>query len=227
MTAARNNEARFVAACAQGHHAGPVFALYRRLVRGNVSGVFRGVLPRTADAIAERLDADVDVFLAGHGARTAHARDVPFELVAQVAERWEPWVQELARLELAEFRASYAERTEAACAGDLALDAPLALRGPLAIETFEFAVQAEDATVRDPHALLLYRDAAEDVRTLRLTAVAHGLLSRALSGAVLQDALTEAVHAAGLALDETILGSTAHFLDDLTERGIVLGAASR
>ena len=225
MTPAQANEARFVDACAHGVAAGPVFALYRRLVRGNVLTLMRGVLPRTSEALGDRLDAEVAAFLHERGARTPHARDVPFELVAHCGSRWQPWLHDLARLELTEFRVSYAARDGADARGELTMGAPLALRGPLALETFEHAVQADDPSAPEPHTLLFYRDAEEDVRTLRLTPMAHALLAGALAGASLQSALVSAAATCGLALDETTLGSTAHFLDDLTERGIVLGAA--
>ncbi len=225
MTPAQANEARFLAACAHGQDDSAVLALYTRLVRGNVRSLVQGILPRTAHALAARLESEVAAFLHERGAKTPHARDVPFELVAHCGARWEPWLHELARLELAEFRVSYAERGAAEARGELALDAPLALCTPLVLESFAFAVQADDPTAPDAHALLLYRDADEHVRTLRLTPMAHALLLDALAGASLQSALASAAAHCGLELDAASLESTARFLDDLSERGIVRGAA--
>lgn len=219
------NERRFVAACTDAEPPrSPVLALYRRLVRGNVTGVVHGVLPRTAAALGVRLEEAVDEFLRLQGPRTPHLRDVPGELVACVGARWPLSTRELARLELTEFHISYAERCSPPVAGPLAMDAALAFAGPLALEAFGHAVQ-DDPTVVDPHALLFYRDASEHVRTLRLTPMAQVLVREALAGETMQHALITATTECGLALDETTLTSTARFLDDLSERGVLLGAA--
>lgn len=225
MSAARDNERRFYHACTQeAAELPPVLALYRRLVHGNVSSVLRGVLPRTAGALAHRLEAEVDAFLRERGPATPHVRDVPFELVALRSHGWDAWTCELSRLELAEFRIGYAERSAPTVAGPLAMEAPIALCGPLALERFAWSVQASEPTA-DPHALLFYRDADEQVRTLRLSAMAQVLLREALAGQTLQHALVTAAAEAGLVLDPPTLTSTARFLDDLSERGVVLGAA--
>ena len=224
MSAARTNERRFVEACTGSEPpASPVLALYRRLVRGNVLGVVRGVLPRTALARGDGLELDVDAFLRTRGPTTPHVRDVPAELVACVAHAWEPALRELARFELVSFQIGYAPRAEPEVHGEIAMDRALALRGPLALEAFDHAVQGDGAS-SDPHALLFYRDESENVRILRLSPMAHVLVQEALTGARFDRALTAAAAACELALDETTLASTARFLDDLAERGILLGA---
>lgn len=225
MTEARDNERRFVAACTGRGAISPVLALYRRLVRGNVLGVVRGVLPRTVRGLGERLEAEVERFLRDRGPATHHVRDVPAELVACVASQWPPALRDLARFELTEFEISYAPRTAPDVLGDLSMTAPLALRGPLALESFAYAVQTETLPP-DPHGVLFYRDDDERVRTLRLSPMAHVLLREALAGARFDHALLTAASECSTSLDEVALASTARFLDDLSERGILLGAAA-
>ena len=222
MTPAQQNEARFLAAF-RGAPDDPVLALYKRLVHGNVLGVLRGVLPRTAAARGPLLASDVDTFLRGAGPRTAHVRDVPAELVRS-ADAWPAWVRELARFELVDFETSYATRGTPAAHGEIALDAPLVFREPVRLESFELAVQTEPQR-RDPHALLFYRDDDDAVRTLRLSPMAAVMTARALTGETMQSALIAAATAVGLQLDEDTLASAARFLDDLSERGVLLGGA--
>lgn len=211
------------ACCGDGSDLPPRLALYRRLVRGNLLGVMQGVLPRTSHALGETLSLAVDRLLRAGGPRTPHLRDVPAEIVLLARADWTPWQDELARFELAEFRVSYQARELPVVTGALALDAPLALAGPLALESFTLAVQ-EPRARPDAHTLLFYRDADERVRTLRLTPMAAALLREVLAGSSVHHALSIAASECGLALDEPTLTSTAAFFDDLSERGVLLGA---
>lgn len=209
-------------------------ALVRRLVLSNLRSVLHGVLPRTVDALGARFEEDLTWFLRERGPRTPHVRDVPAEFARAIEARWRAadltWIAELARFEHTDFRASFAPRSEGVPSddvvrGELTLDAPLALRGPLLLESFTYAVQEDDAARADPHTLLWYRDDAELARTLRLTPMAAALMRRWMAGECLQDAMVAAATEIGVTLDEPTLTRAAHFLDDLCARGIVLGAA--
>ncbi|WP_437731248.1 HvfC family peptide modification chaperone [Sorangium sp. So ce1335] len=85
---------------------------------------------------------------------------------------------------------------------------------------------ARDVPAREPTSLLVYRDAAHEVRFLELTPLAAEILGRLLAGATLRDAVVEGCAALGHPVDGPVLESTAALLGDLAERGALLGAAA-
>jgi hypothetical protein len=82
-----------------------------------------------------------------------------------------------------------------------------------------------DAPAREPTALLAYRDADHDVRYLELSPLAAAIFERLLRGETLREGVLGGASALGHPLDGAVLASTASLLDDLGERGVVLGGA--
>lgn len=82
---------------------------------------------------------------------------------------------------------------------------------------------ARDVPAREPTRLLVYRDAAHDVRFLELTPLAAEILGRLLAGAALGEAVVAGCAALGHPVDGPVLESTAALLSDLAERGALLG----
>jgi hypothetical protein len=84
---------------------------------------------------------------------------------------------------------------------------------------------ARDVPDREPTALLAYRDADHDVRYLELSPLAAAIFERLLRGETLREGVVGGASALGHPLDDAVLASTASLLDDLGERGVVLGGA--
>jgi hypothetical protein len=215
--------------------------LYRRLVRGNLTGVVCAMLERTRarfDAHRPGLfDATVDAFLAEASPRTSHLRDVPSEMLAFAAPRWRAdpnvpaFLIEHAEVELVEFTVGAAPRPPAPPAlADVAPDLPLVFAEPTAMVRATHAVHevpADDLAAQPaarPTALLVYRDAEHRTRFLELTPLAAEILERLRAGRALAPAMVEAAGALGVALDETVLAGAARLLADLGARGVLLGA---
>jgi hypothetical protein len=216
--------------------------LYRMLVRHNVSSVIRGVLDRTCARLERRapseLDRAIHAFLEECGPKTPHIRDVPAEFFAFIAPEWErslnvpPWLVDLARLELADFRVSTAVGAQAPSElSELSSERRLVFSSPLELVRVGWAVH-EITTVPlegDPPArhvaLLAYRDAEHRSRFLELSALAAAIIERLLDGEPLRHAIASACDAERFSVDDAVLASTATLLSDLGERGILLGAA--
>ncbi|WP_437709345.1 putative DNA-binding domain-containing protein [Sorangium sp. So ce448] len=112
----------------------------------------------------------------------------------------------------------------------LSLDRGARFQRAAALVRYEHAVHrlqgdasARDVPAREPTRLLVYRDAAHDVRFLELTPLAAEILGRLLAGAALGDAVVAGCAALGHPVDGPVLESTAALLSDLAERGALLG----
>jgi hypothetical protein len=228
----------------------PRLALYRRLVRNNLTGVTEKMLPRTRARLNEReafFDASFGEFLANRGPRTHYLRDVPHEFLAWAEASWSAliragklprWALDLARHELAEYAIAAAPdaRTQLpqAPVQDIALDRPIFFAEPVRVVRYAFAVHEllEDPADRtEPAAravaLLVYRDAANDVEQLELSPLGAALTERLLAGSSLGEAVTAACAALGLRRTEAIVGDVSALLANLADRGVVLGACAR
>lgn len=216
-------------------------ALYRRLVRHNVTAIIDTMLEVTRQRLEARapgaFDRAVSAFMDEVGPRTAHLRDVPAEFLSHAAPRWRadtslpPWLADHAELELADFTIGVAPRpAPPPPLADVSLDRPLVFQEPHRILRLGYAVNTmpRDEPLAEPEArpvdVLVYRDAEHRSRFLELTPLASAILARLLAGDPLAAALQGACAAEKHPLNDDVLGGAARLLADLGERGVLLGA---
>ncbi|NUP08307.1 MAG: DUF692 family protein [Polyangiaceae bacterium] len=214
--------------------------VYRHLVRGTLRSVIQSELPRTHELLGDRFDADIDAFVADALPSSHYLRDVPFEFVRFIGPRWEadvsvpPFAAELARHELVAFESAAALRPPAA-PDRATIEAKLELEGPVYFDesvrlsryghpVHELAAGARTLPAR-PTALLVYRDAAHELRTLELSSLVADVVERLLDRRILRDAIVGACERANVALAPELLGDLARVLADYADRGILLGTA--
>jgi hypothetical protein len=209
------------------------FALYRALVRNNLTDVTENLLPATRARLGERFDRDFAAFLAERGPGSPYLRDVPFEFLDWVSPRWQAdpsvprWALDSARHELATFAVGASPTVaEPSTLVDLALDRPVALAGALRLLALGWAVHSPFTDAPEERAvhLLVHRDDAFVVRVLELTPLAFALMEALVAGAALQAAMVAACTKTGHVLDDETLASIARLLADFGERGLILGA---
>jgi hypothetical protein len=226
-------------------------AVYRSLVRNGLSSVVLRMLPKTRTrlnaACGGRFDADFRAFVEEKGPATHYLRDVPFEFVGWVVERWRSdaavpaYMPDLAAYELAFFEVASAGPVPGAEAGgtspaapgrgrnvtEVALARPLAFHESTRLAHYGWAVHELDEDTQAPAhrevRLLAYRDAQHDVRWLDLTPLAAAILERLVAGATLAAAVEAACGEHGVA-PATVLQDIAGLLADLGSRGVLLGA---
>lgn len=213
--------------------------LYRKLVRGNVTGVASAILERGV-AHLERakkgaFDAAVDAYLARGGPRTRHLRDVPVELLADLiaeVERSEAvpsYVADLLRLDALEFVVGALPDEPAPAAIDVDAARPLVFRGPFRRLVVDHAVHTltvePGLPATETTRLFVHRDVHHRVGVLVLTPFADALVARLVEGVALGLAIQEASAALGVPVSEGLLGEVARWLSDFGERGILLGSA--
>jgi hypothetical protein len=216
-------------------------ALYRRLVRNNVTGVIDTMLALTRARLERHvpgeLDRTVSAFLDEQGPRTPHLRDVPAELLAFAAPRWRAdgrlprWTVDHAELELSDFTIGVAPRPlPPPPLADVAIDRPLVFAEPKRLLHLGWAVNRmpredlEAVPEERELSILVYRDGEHRSRFLELTPLAGEILDRLIAGAALGEAMIGACEAKGHALDDAVLAGAARLLADLGERGVLLGA---
>jgi hypothetical protein len=221
--------------------APPRLALYRRLIRNNLTGVTERMLARTRarlNALGGLFDATFADFLADRGPRTHYLRDVPREFLEWVTPRWSAssfapaWALDLARHELIEYEVGAARaREETPALADVALERALVLTEPLRVMRSAFAVHELSADLDDrieprprATALLVHRDEEHAVRFLELTPLAAAIVERLLDSATLADAVKGACTDVGTVTSDVVIADVAKLLADLGERGILLGA---
>ena len=215
--------------------------LYRQLVRHNVVNVVGTMLERTRARldhhVAGAFDRAVDDFLADHGPRTPHLRDVPGEFLAWAAPRWRtdarvpPWLADYAEYELVDFTIGVAPRAAPPPPlDDVTAERALVFGDPRVIVHLGWSVHLLPAgdlsAAAEPRAvrLLVYRDGQHMTRFLDLSPLAAAILERLFAGLSLAQAMVEACAASGAALDQGVLSGAAALLADLGERGVLLGA---
>jgi hypothetical protein len=213
-------------------------AVYRSLVRNGLSSVMLRMLPKTRArlnaACGGRFDADFAAFVEEKAPATHYLRDVPFEFVAWVVERWRSdaavpaYMPDLAAYELAFFEvASAGPAPGAGETAEVALDRPLAFHESTRLAHYGWAVHELDEDTQAPAhrqvRLLAYRDAQHDVRWLDLTPLAAAILERLVAGATLATAIEAACGEHGVA-PAIVLQDIAGLLADLGSRGVLLGA---
>ncbi len=213
--------------------------VYRKLVRRGLAAAIRLEIPRTAARLGEGFEAWVERFIDEEAPRSHYLRDVAFELVAWAAPRWASdarvpsYLGDLARHELTAFEVGSAEDSSGGATGvDLELDTRARFHTSVRLARYEHAVHrlladegARDVPAREPTALLAYRDGEHEVRYLELTPLAAAILDRLLLGEMLRAAVVGAAAALGEALGPEVLAGTARLLEDLAQRGALLGGA--
>ncbi len=222
--------------------APPRLQLYRRLIRNNLIGVTRRMMPRTRARLnraALAFDASFDEFLEKRAPCTHYLRDVPCEFLAWVAPRWRAqasvpaYAADLAAHELVEFEiCAVPIAPEPPPLAEVALDRPLVFAESKRMMRYAHAVHVlpadeDDCTIPEARAvtLLVYRDTEHCARFLELSPLAGAITERLFAGEALGVAVASACASEGHAMSDAILADTARLLADLGERGVLLGAA--
>lgn len=216
------------------------FPLYRKLLRGNVTGVTSAILSRTHAHLEARAsgvwDAAIDRYLSGDGPRTPHLRDVPLELGAVLGpmlastDSVPAYLSDLLRLELEEFRiGAHPDVLPPTRILDVDAQKPLALRLPVTRFRAQHAVhelteEVGQAPLAAETRYGLYRDASHEIRVVVLTPFADELLGALLEGMALGGAIAHAASTLGAPLTEALLTEVAKWLADFGARGVVLGS---
>ena len=216
-------------------------ALYRRLIRHNVTGVIDTMLELTRARlevyVPGELDRTVSAFLEEVGPRTSHLRDVPSEFLAFAVPRWRAdqrlpaWMADHAELELSDFTIGVAPRPlPPPPLDEVAIDRALVFADPKQLIHLGWTVNrmARDDLRAVPEqrdvTIIVYRDAEHRSRFLELTPLAGAILERLLGGAPLGQAMVAACEAKSHPVDDVVLAGAARLLADLGERGVLLGA---
>lgn len=217
-------------------------SVYRALVRGNLRDVVRTQLEDTRALVGDaRLDADVEAFVDAGLPRSHYLRDVPPAFLAFVAPRWRAAIAagalpahalDLATWELATYEVAAAWEDPAAAEArrfepSLDLARPVVLSVSTRVLRLGYPVHdlpSEGPPSAAPTALVLYRDAEHEPRTLVLSPLAADIVERLAAGEALGHALRAAAEGRGVALDATLLGEISALLADYAARGILLGA---
>jgi hypothetical protein len=213
--------------------------VYRKLVRRSLTAAIRIEIPRTAARLGGAFEAWVERFIDEESPRSHYLRDVAFELVAWAAPRWAEdalvpdYLGDLARHELTGFEVGSADDDRGPTGIELELDGTARFHAAVRLARYDHAVHrlladedARDVPAREPTALLAYRDAEHEVRYLELTPLAAAILDRLLHGETLRSAVVGASTDLGEPLGPEVLAGTARLLDDLAERGALLGGGS-
>lgn len=212
------------------------FALYRELVHTRLYGAVDATLPRTVKLCGTpRIEAEVAAFLEEQPPSSPYLREVVVDFVAFVAPRWARDLElpahalDLARFELAHVEVAAGLDDEPNQPRDPSADQPVLVQRAARLERFGHAVhrlaeRAAEAPEPGAFRLLGYRDAEGHTRMLELSALAAHLLERLSAGETLGAAVQAACADAGLACDDAALAEIAALLDDLAERGVLLGA---
>ncbi|HGG57324.1 MAG TPA: DUF692 family protein, partial [Nannocystis exedens] len=221
---------------------GPRIAVYRKLVRDSIHGLLGNMLPRTLARIEDQRDGWIDRWLADAGPRSRILRELVDEWVAWVSPRWlaDPeipdYLVDLLRHEAVEMVVDAAPAADppADLSQAFALESRLVFDPSARLEHYKHAIHLlpEDCEDRSPAkpqatALLIYRDDEHEVRFLHLSPLAAAISELLLSGETVKQALIAGTSAAGLELDDRVLGRMSGLFADFAERGILLGSVDR
>jgi hypothetical protein len=211
--------------------------VYRELVRGNLYEAVQLSIPRSMARLGTVFDEYFARFLNERAPRTHYLRDVTTELLEFCLPLWRndarvpTYLGELALHESLHIEVSaLTALPRGHVAAPLALDQGVELGAALRLVNYRHAVHELPEAESDrsqpaerPVSLLVYRSPEHEVRYLELTPLAHGIVSRLLSGDTLAQALQGAAAEAETTLTEAVLSGAARLLADLAERGVVWG----
>ena len=142
------------------------------------------------------------------------------------------YLDELARHELLEMAIKEVlERPRpAAPPPALSLDSTLEFHASVRLERYRHRVHEVARGADNPSPptaevtrLLGYRDGAHEARFLELSELAHAVIDRLLTGDRFGEAVTSAVNSSGLDLTDEALHRVGVLVNDLVERGVILG----
>ncbi len=210
------------------------------MVQGRLHRTIKNFLPRVAHLLGSRFAGEFRLYMEVEAPRTPYLRDVPVEFVAWAAPRWREnpeipaYIGDLARYEiLRDHVANAPGGGEAETGIPLALDRPLRVDGSAQLQEFAYAVhevagspidQTPEPSSRHTW-LLVYRNrTTHRVHFIDLTPRAAALIRRLQAQEAVQNALAGAAADVGGQLDDEFLAAMVHFLTDLGERGVLLGA---
>jgi hypothetical protein len=206
--------------------------LYRRLIQGNLAGVTRRLIPRTAAALdaaeGESYAAWFARFLAEVGPRTPYLRDVPAELVTWARPLWKtttlpPFLGDLARYEIDLFELDAAPQgPPAPPVVDVALDRRLVFAAPGKLARYDYDVlELSPELPRRDTCILLHRDAEHAVHSSVLASSAALWIEQTLDRVPLGEALARTAERG--ARSEAEMLDVARVLADLAAKGALLG----
>lgn len=211
---------------------------YRRLVRANLREAIAVTMPRVTARLGPLFDEYFDRFLAERGPRTHYLRDVCSEFLTFSAPEWAldrripGYLLELADHEALQIEiAAMATGTPRKSDEELALDKPLHFIEACRVVRYEHALHelSEDVDDRtlpreETTYLFVYRSPEHEVRYLKLTELAAGILTRLVElGEPLGAAIRTACEDRDIALSQELLSNTAKLLSELADRGALLG----
>ena len=213
--------------------------VYRRLVFNRFIDAVEMTIPRTMNRRGrDALKADVSMFLDVEGSHSPYLRDIATEFVRWVGPVWSAdpevpdYLPDLARHELLSFEtASMRAETKEVAQEELDLERGVVFQEAARVVHYDHAVHQLPADEDDrtqptcePTSLLAYRDREHRVRYLELGPVAAAVVTELLErGTALREAIVRSCVAAGVQMDDEILGGIAQLLADLAERGVLLG----
>lgn len=220
------------------------FAVYRRMVRRRILELLEWSLPRSVAAFgAEPFSALAARWFASAPPRSPYLRDLVAEFAGWAegdeAPAARPWALQLVRYEAALREVEWASEE----VGVPAVPEPLSMERPLLLHPAHRRVSLDHAVHRigldddgrlafvdpveaAPFELLVYRDPDTHApRVLELDSFAAALLDRAPAIALVA-AGRQAAEAAALPVDAAFVAKFSELLEDLSARGVVLGAAS-
>ncbi|MBM4360331.1 MAG: putative DNA-binding domain-containing protein [Deltaproteobacteria bacterium] len=225
-----------------GHEGDCGLGIYRRLVHANLLHALNAQLPLTCAELGPGLPRLVSDFCAEELPRSPVLRDVAFELVRWAEPRWRAdalvpaWLGALARAELLEFDCHTAVREPPPLASTtldpllpVAFDATcrLACLDHRVLDRLTGTLPAGELRA-EPHGVVFHRGLDNEVHSLPVSATDASVLVELL---VFERPLAEGVRrglaAAGASLSEASLGAVARTLEELFERGILLGSRER
>ena len=217
----------------------PRVQVYRELVRNGISGTIYGFLPRARSHRGDcAFDLDITRWLDSEGPRSAYVRDLPEEFHRWIAPRWRAdpdvpaYLEELARHELLEMAIKEVlERPRPPVPPPaLSLDATLEFHASVRLERYSHRVHEVARGTDSPSPptaettrLLGYRDREHEARFLVLSELAHAVIGRLLAGDRFGEAVSHAVTTSGLELTDDALHRVGVLINDLVERGVILG----
>lgn len=221
--------------------------VYRRMLRSRMRDVTRAGLPRLCALGGDAIDGWVERWVEAEGPRSRFFRDVPGELVRwgvenALFESVGPWANDLARLEDALFEVPEIHDPRASIpAIDLAMDRSARLAAAHRVLRLSWSVhhiaresESDDGDVIAPDvtkvertdvSVCVYRGGDDDLaKVIELSPLAAKLVVRMSRGDVLVDAIRGAAHEQQIEVDGPLIASVSSLLDDLMERGLLLGS---
>lgn len=214
--------------------------VYRKLVRNGIFGTVYDFMPRTrAHRGRAALDEDIATWLDVEGPRSAYVRDLPYEFCDWITPRWTStdgipaYLHELAHYELMQMAIkALAEPTRPRIEPPpLTLDARIEFHASVRLQRYAHRVHEatrvgrDEPPAHDPVRLLAYRDREHDARFLELSELAERVISNLLEGRAFGASVTDAAGTLEIALDDATLARVGNLINELVERGVILGVA--